>query len=205
MLGKIKRKIEEKYNININERVWDLLEMLMYCLVAFVIAYLVVTFVGQRTVVDGKSMYNTLDDGDNIIVEKLSYTFGEPERFDIIVFPHYDMMRGAEVYYIKRIIGMPGETIQIEEGVIYLIDENGDKVRLEEEYGYYLGGIKMSGGIASTPVVIPEGCYFVLGDNRNNSKDSRDASVGLVKREDIMGKAWLRFYPFSDFGFITHE
>lgn len=205
MLGKIKKRIEEKYNVNINERVWDLLEILMYCLIAFVIAYLVVTFVGQRTVVDGKSMYNTLDDGDNIIVEKLSYTFGEPERFDIIVFPHYDTMRGTEVYYIKRIIGMPGETIQISEGVIYLIDENGDKVRLQEEYGYYIDGMEMSGGIASTPVVIPEGYYFVLGDNRNNSKDSRDASVGLVKREDIMGKAWLRFYPFSDFGFITHE
>ena len=205
MLGKIKNRLEDKHNIKMNERIWDILELVMYCLVAFVIAYVIVTFVGQRTVVDGKSMYNTLDDGDNIIVEKLSYTFGDPERFDIIVFPHYDEMRGEEVYYIKRIIGMPGETIQIYDGVIYLIDDNGDKVRLEEEYGFYLDGVEMSGGIASTPIIIPEGYYFVLGDNRNNSKDSRDASVGLVKREDIMGKAWLRFYPFSDFGFISHK
>lgn len=203
MFRKIREKIDDRYNVN--DKVWDILEMVMYCLIAFLIAYLIVTYVGQRTVVDGKSMYNTLDDGDNIIVEKLSYTFGEPERFDIIVFPHYDETRGEEVYYIKRIIGMPGETIQIQDGLIYLLDENGDRTILEEKYGYYANGVEMSGGIASTPIIIPEGYYFVLGDNRNNSKDSRDASVGLVKEEDIMGKAWLRFYPFSDFGFISHK
>ena len=124
---------------------------------------------------------------------------------DVIVFPHYDQMRGTEVYYIKRIIGMPGETIQISDGVIYIIDENGDKTVLDEEYGYYLNGMEMNGGIASTPITIPDDKYFVLGDNRNNSKDSRDATVGLVDRDEIMGKAWLRFYPFSDFGFITHK
>lgn len=203
MFSKIRKKIDSKYNIN--EKVWDILELIMYALIALVVAYLIVTFVGQRTVVDGKSMYNTLDDGDNIIVEKLSYTFGEPDRFDIVVFPHYDYARGGEVYYIKRIIGMPGETIQIEDGLIYILDESGNKTVLDEEYGYYIDGRQMSGGIASTPIEIPEGYYFVLGDNRNNSKDSRDSSVGLVKQEDIVGKAWLRFYPFSDFGFISHK
>lgn len=203
MFRKIKEKINDRYELS--ERVWDVLELVVYCIIAFLVAYLIVTFVGQRTVVDGESMYNTLNDGDNIIVEKLSYTFGEPERYDIIVFPHYDSTRGEEVYYIKRIIGMPGETIQIIDGLIYLIDENGEAVLLEESYGYYKAGARMQSGIASVPVVIPEGYYFVLGDNRNNSKDSRDASVGLVKGEDIIGKAWLRFYPFDDFGFITHE
>ncbi len=203
MFSKIRKKFDSKYNIN--EKVWDILELIMYALIALVVAYLIVTFVGQRTVVDGKSMYNTLDDGDNIIVEKLSYTFGEPDRFDIVVFPHYDYTRGGEVYYIKRIIGMPGETIQIEDGLIYILDESGNKTVLDEEYGYYIDGRQMSGGIASTPIEIPEGYYFVLGDNRNNSKDSRDSSVGLVKQEDIVGKAWLRFYPFSDFGFISHK
>ncbi len=203
MFKKIRKKIESRFNIS--EKLWDILELIMYCLIALAVAYIVVTFVGQRTVVDGKSMYNTLDDGDNIIVEKLSYTFGDPERFDIIVFPHFDVTYGGEVYYIKRIIGMPGETIQIADGMIYIIDDEGNKTILEEQYGYYENGKKMDGGIASTPVVIPEGYYFVMGDNRNNSKDSRDGSVGLISRDDIMGKAWLRFYPFSDFGFISHR
>ncbi len=203
MFSKIREKIDNK--INLSDKVWDLIETVMYCLVALLFAYLIVTFVGQRTVVDGESMYNTLNDGDNIIVEKLSYTFGEPERFDIIVFPHYDEIRGEEVYYIKRIIGMPGETLQIIDGLIYLIGEDGEKSMLEEEYGYYRGGLQMMSGIAASPITIPEGYYFVLGDNRNNSKDSRDATVGLVKGDDIMGKAWLRFYPFDDFGFVTHK
>ena len=203
MFSRIRKKIDEKFNIS--DRVWDIIETIMYCLVALFVAYLIVTFVGQRTVVDGQSMYNTLDDGDNIIVEKLSYIFGDPERFDIIVFPHYDAIRNQDVYYIKRIIGMPGETIQITNGLIYLIDESGQKTRLVEEYGYYKGGLLMNGGMATTPVTIPEGYYFVLGDNRNNSRDSRDAGVGLIKGEDILGKAWLRFYPFDSFGFITHR
>ena len=203
MFSRIRKKIDEKFNIS--DRVWDIVETIMYCLAALLVAYLIVTYVGQRTVVDGQSMYNTLNDGDNIIVEKLSYTFGDPERFDIIVFPHYDVTKNQDVYYIKRIIGMPGETIQITNGLIYLIDENGQKTRLVEEYGFYKGGLQMYGGMAATPVTIPEGHYFVLGDNRNNSRDSRDAGVGFVKGEDIMGKAWLRFYPFDSFSFITHR
>ncbi len=203
MFSRLRKKIDEKFDLS--DRVWDIIETVIYCLVALGVAYFIVTFVGQRTVVDGESMYNTLNDGDNIIVEKLSYTFGEPERFDVIVFPHFDTARNQEVYYIKRIVGMPGDTLQIEDGLIYLIDENGNKQNMEEKYGFYKGGLEMQSGIAASPITIPEGYYFVLGDNRNNSRDSRDSSVGLVKGEDIMGKAWLRFYPFSDFGLITHE
>lgn len=199
------KKLKEyfTYKFNLGDKVWDILEIVMYCLIALVIAWLIVTFVGQRTVVDGDSMYNTLSDGDNIIVEKLSYTFGSPDRYDIVVFPHYDENYGGNVYYIKRIIGLPGETIQIEDGLIYLIKDNGEKEILPDEYGYYYDGKPMNGYLASEPVTIPEGCYFVMGDNRNNSKDSRQ--IGVVKEDDILGKAWLRFYPFGDFGFISHR
>ena len=190
--------------IRLSDKVWDFLELIMYLLLAFVAAYLVVRFVGQRTVVDGDSMNNTLSDGDNIIVEKLSYTFGDVERYDIIVFPFYDENKGKEVYYIKRVIGMPGETIQIENGVIYLIDsDSGEKTILPDEYGYYYDGKPMKGYLASEPIKIPEGYYFVMGDNRNRSKDSRQ--IGLIKEEDILGKAWLRFYPFGEFGLINHR
>ena len=100
---------------------------------------------------------------------------------------------------------MPGDTIQIEDGVIYLINENGDRETMPDNYGYYYDGNIMKSGIAANPIEIPEGYYFVLGDNRNNSKDSRSSEVGLVSEDAILGKAWLRFYPLEDFGLINHR
>lgn len=204
-MDSFERQFKKQYKPkdNRNGKLWGILEIIMYCLIAMAVAYLIVTFVGQRTVVDGDSMYNTLSDGDNIIVEKLSYLFGDVERFDIVVFPHIDNNTGEEVYYIKRVIGMPGETIQIADGVVYLIDDAGNKEILKDSYGYYYDGKPMQGHQAAQPVEIPEGYYFVLGDNRNNSYDSRQ--IGLVKEEDIIGKAWLRFWPIQDFWFIDHR
>lgn len=189
--------------LNINESIWRMLEFIAYCLLAMLIAYLIITFVGQRTVVDGDSMYPTLKDKDNIIVEKLSYRFGKIERYDVIVFNYFDPLKNEESYYIKRIIGLPGDTIYIKDGLVYLVDENGQDVLLNEDYGYYSSGKNMQAYLASVPITIPEGEYFVLGDNRNNSYDSRQ--IGLIKEEDILGKAWLRFFPFGSFGFIDHQ
>lgn len=156
------------------------------CLFAAVlISFFIVHYVAQRTTVDGMSMYNTLNDGDNLIIEKLSYRFGDVERFDIVVFPYYDGAVGMDVYYIKRIIGLPGETIQITDGKIYI---NGDV--LEEDYGYYIDDIPMKGYDAEEEIYIGENEYFVLGDNRNNSTDSRYNVVGLIKREQIRGKVY---------------
>lgn len=164
-------------------------------LVALLISLFIVTYVGQRTVVDGESMESTLYHGDNLIVDKISYRFGEPERFDIIVFPaHYD----DSTYLVKRIIGLPGETVYIDdEGNIYIDDE-----LLEEDYGKEE---ILSGGIASKPVTLGADEYFVMGDNRNASLDSRDYMVGNIKREDIIGRAWMQIYPFDKIGFIKHE
>ena len=189
--------------LNISERVWHILEFVAYCLLALLIAYLIITFVGQRTVVDGDSMYPTLKDKYNIIFEKLSYRFGDVERYDVIVFNYHDPFRNEDVYYIKRVIGMPGDTIYIKEGLVYLIDENGEDKPLNEDYGYYSDAKVMEAYLASTPVTIPEGKYFVLGDNRNHSYDSRQ--IGLIDEKDILGKAWLRFYPIKSFGFIDHQ
>ena len=154
-------------------------------------------FVGQRTEVEGASMENTLHNGDNLIVDKLSYRFHDPERFDIIVFP---FQYQANTYYIKRIIGLPGETVQImEDGSIYI---NGEK--LEESYGREVIQPETIGR-AAEPIVLGEDEYFVMGDNRNNSSDSRTDIVGNIKREDIIGKAWLRIWPLSDFGVLKHQ
>ena len=142
-------------------------------------------------------MENTLHNGDNLIVDKLSYRFHDPERFDIIVFP---FQYQANTYYIKRIIGLPGETVQImDDGSIYI---NGEK--LEESYGREVIQPETIGR-AAEPIVLGEEEYFVMGDNRNNSSDSRTDIVGNIKREDIIGKAWLRIWPLSDFGVLKHQ
>lgn len=167
----------------------------VYILIVFVLTFLVINYVGQRTQVSGSSMESTLSDKDNLIVDKISYRFHDPERFDIIVFPY---LHKEDTYYIKRIIGLPGETVQIDEsGNIYI---NGSV--LEESYGRE---VIENPGTAAEMIQLGEDEYFVLGDNRNASSDSRDPSVGLILRENIIGRAWLRIYPFDKFGFIKHQ
>lgn len=194
-------KLREK--LHISEGVWRILEIVAYSMVAMLIAYLIITFVGQRTVVDGDSMYPGLEDKDNIIVDKLSYRFGDIKRYDVIVFNYHDPIKNVDSYYIKRVIGLPGETIVIKDGLVYLIDDEGNEIYLNEDYGYYVNAQVMEAYLASVPIKIPEDQYFVLGDNRNRSYDSRQ--IGLIKKEDILGKAWVRFYPLSSFKFIDHQ
>ena len=175
----------------------ELLNTAIYLLCVLGAVWLVITFVGQRREVEGASMENTLHKGDNLIVDKLSYRFHDPERFDIIVFPFQFQ---DNTYYIKRIIGLPGETVQImDDGSIYI---NGEK--LEENYGMEV--IKPETiGRAAEPIELGDDEYFVMGDNRNNSSDSRTDMVGNIKRENIIGKAWLRIWPVSDFGVLQHQ
>lgn len=174
----------------------EIMSWIFYILFVVVLTYLIIHFVGQRTMVDGRSMENTLHDGDNLIVEKLSYRFRDPKRFDIIVFPPHC---SPKEYYIKRIIGLPGETVQIDEdGNIYI-----DGEILEENYGKE---VIQSAGDAAVPITLGDDEYFVLGDNRNNSKDSRyQDEVGNIKRSEITGRAWVRIWPLSDFGILEHQ
>ena len=157
---------------------------LLYLLVIVLLTWVIVTFVGQRTKVDGHSMEPTLSDGDNLIVDKLSYRFRDPERYDIIVFPY---QHAENTYYIKRIIGLPGETVQVIDGYMYI---NGKK--LDEHYG---AEVMEDPGIAAEPIKLGDDEYFVLGDNRNHSSDSRVASVGVLTRDMLIGRAWVRIYP----------
>lgn len=180
-----------------NKVMKETISTLLYLLGVLCLTWLVITFVGQRTEVDGASMEPTLNNGDNLIVDKISYRFTDPQRFDIIVFPYqYE----KDTYYIKRIIGLPGETVQIDQaGNIYI---NGEI--LEENYGKEI--IKADhAGIAAEPVVLGKDEYFVMGDNRNNSTDSRTELVGNIKRENIVGRAWVRIWPFSDIGVLRHQ
>ncbi len=185
-----KEKPESKY-LSMKQ---EILGWLLYVGIVICVTYLVITFVGQRTEVSGESMAPTLHSGDNLIVDKLSYRFTDPERYDIIIFP-YQYEEGK--YYIKRIIGMPGETVLIENGEVYI---NGEL--LGETYG---AEVMESAGIASEEIVLGDNEYFVLGDNRNNSSDSRDPSVGVLDGDDIIGKAIVRIWPLSEIGVIKHE
>jgi signal peptidase I len=139
-------------------------------------------------------MEPTLSENDNLIVDKISYRFTDPSRFDIIVFPFYEE---DSIYYIKRIIGLPGESVQIIDGAIYI---NG--VFLNENFG---AEAIVNPGMAASPIHLGSDEYFVLGDNRNHSADSRDPSVGVRHRDDFTGRAWLRIWPFADFGILQHD
>ncbi len=170
----------------------DLLSLIVYIGIVVLVCYLIVTFVGCRSKVDGNSMNPTLDNGDNLWVDKFSYEVSEPKRFDVIIF-NYD----ENTTFVKRIIGLPGETVRIDQhGTIFI----NEKI-LEESYGNETI-LPTNIGRASQSILLGEDEYFVLGDNRNNSQDSRMSSVGNVEREDIVGKAVLRIYPLSKFGVV---
>jgi len=173
----------------------EILSTSLYILFVLCAVYLVIHFVGQRTQVQGSSMEPKLSSEDNLIVDKISYRFHDPERFDIVVFPfRYE----DNVFYIKRVIGLPGETVRIDEEGNILI--NGEI--LEEDYGKE---VIVNPGRAYEEVTLAENEYFLMGDNRNNSTDSRDPSVGNVTRGEIIGRAWLRIWPLNKFGFIKHR
>ena len=157
------------------------------------LSWFLITFVAQRTDVNGTSMVPTLEDGDQLIADKLSYHFRDPERFDIVIFPY---QYAANTYFIRRVIGLPGERVRIDEqGNIFINDE-----LLKESYGYE----RMEyAGLAAEEIQLGDDEYFVLGDNRNVSEDSRYPDVGNIKRSNFIGRAWLRIYPFSEFGLLT--
>ncbi len=160
-------------------------ELLETIVPALIIAMGIHFFLAEATLVEGYSMEPTLFGHQRVIIEKVSYKLHAPERGDIIVIkvPQYNEL------YIKRIIGLPGETLEIREGVVYI---NGQA--LQEPYvngtprGYY------------PSLTIPEGYVFVMGDNRNNSIDSR--SFGPIPLENIVGHAWMRYWPPNEFGLM---
>lgn len=165
----------------------SLLRELVETVLLAVILFLVVNVTTGRFRVRGYSMEPTLYDGQYLIVSKVTYWIHPPERGDIIVFRPPN---GASDDYVKRIIGLPGETVEIRGGTVWV-----DGVALVEPY------IAAAGG-DSGPRTLGEGQYFVLGDNRNNSSDSR--SWGVLPRGDIVGKVWLCYWPVDKWGIVAH-
>ena len=182
---------------NMSDRERELREVLgwiVYILIVICATYLIVTYVGQRTKVSGDSMLDTLHDGDNLIVDKISYVVRDPKRYEVVVFKY---RHAEDTYYIKRIIGLPGETVQIKDGSVYI---NGEL--LDEDYGREP---MIDPGLAEDPIVLGEDEYFVLGDNRNHSSDSRESAVGVLDKDEFIGRAWVRIWPFDSIGVILHD
>jgi len=170
---------------------WDNFQILV---IALVLALLIRTFVAEPRYIPSDSMYPTLEIGDRLVVEKLSYRLHPPEFGDIVVFdpPPQLQQQGyaRDQAFIKRIIGKPGQSVSVQNGSVYL-----DGVALQEPYiadppDYFL-----------PPVRIPAGSVFVMGDNRNNSNDSH--IWGFLPQSNIIGRAWLRFYPVHRMGWVT--
>lgn len=174
-----------------------IIECSVYIIMILLCVFWVPEHVIQRTVVNGSSMQDTLHTGESLLVEKVSYHFSDPERYDIIVF--YPLGREKakeekeEEYYVKRVYGLPGETIQIKGNEIYVNNEV-----IADEYAK--NGVMDTAGIAEEPLTLGEDEYFVLGDNRQVSKDSREPEVGPVKKENIAGHVILRIWPLNTFG-----
>ena len=188
---------ERLQNLSSSEKkMRELFGWVAYIVVLVCIVHLTVTYVGQRTVVAGDSMLNTLHNKDNLIIDKVSYRFRDPERYEIIVFPY---RHAEETFYIKRIIGLPGETVQIKDGYVYINEQ-----KLEETFGREVIRADRYGQ-AAEPITLGQDEYFVLGDNRNESADSRETSVGILKREDLIGRAWVRIWPLDSFGSLNNK
>ncbi len=151
---------------------------------AFVFAFIITTFIIVNAKVPSGSMKNTINEGDRLIANRLSYIFSDPERFDIVVFKYPD---DESIYYIKRIIGLPGETVEIKDGKVYI---DGSEEPLDDSF-------ILEPMIPEEDAVfeVPEGCYFMLGDNRNNSADSRRWNNKYVEKSKILGKAVFKYYP----------
>ena len=170
----------------------DVKEFIQSLIIAGVLAFFIITFVAQSFVVDGQSMAPTLENGERLFVNKFIYRFREPERNDIIVFRPKGQ---GNIRYIKRFIALPGETIFIKDGVTYIDGEPLQENFIKEE---------MLRNFAAQTV--PADSLFVMGDNRNNSSDSRILSyVGFVDYASIAGKAFWVYWPLNHMRLIEHK
>lgn len=162
-------------------------------LISVIAAVLIIVFVAQSFLVEGSSMEPSFHDGQRLLVEKVSYRFGEPKRGQVVIFKYPSDRRRK---FIKRIVGIPGDEIVIKDGFLYV-----NAVRMEESY---INGPTYGTYSAPTfgPVLVPQGHYFVLGDNRRNSDDSRYRDVGFVPEGDLVGRAMFVYWPVTQIGTV---
>lgn len=186
-----KKKISSVFT-SISNFILSLLQTVTVSAVLSVVLYI---FIMTPHEVIGNSMYDTYKNGEYLMANKIVYRIKQPERGDVVIFKYSETQD-----FIKRIIGLPGDTVMLKDGQIYI---NG---QLLDESNYLDGSIFTSGGNflkEGESFLIPEGEYFVCGDNRPHSSDSR--TFGPIDRKNIKGKAWIVYFPFSAFRLVTHE
>jgi len=166
-------------------------EILTFVVLAVVIVVPIRLFVAQPFVVEGESMHPTFESGDYLIVDQLTYHLQDPKRGDVIVFRYPN---DPKVFYIKRVIGLPGETVHIDKGRTSVTKADGTTVQLDESY------VVAEDATYTLDRTLGEGQYFVMGDNRPKSSDSR--TWGALPEEDIMGRAYLRLFPAGELGLL---
>ncbi|WP_297132187.1 signal peptidase I [Terrisporobacter sp.] len=169
----------------------EIFEWIKVFALAIVFAFLITQFI-KPTLVRGDSMYSTLEEGDYLIINRMAYKFGDPQRGDIIVFES-DLQQddGTSKDLVKRVIGVGGDTVKIENSKVYVNGTELDEPYIDEQ---------ITEGNVDT--VVPEGTVFVLGDNRDISLDSRYEQVGFINESDILGKVFVRLYPFNKIGLL---
>lgn len=171
-------------------------EVLEFCfpiVLALIIAIVLKTFVFANAVVPTGSMLNTIQKGDHIMASRISYQINDPERYDIMIFKAPDEVAKGddETYYVKRVIGLPGETVSIVNGVVYVTDTDGNTQQLRDDF---VTNCVPAGNFG--PYEVPKDSYFVLGDNRNSSIDSRYwTTTNYVHKDLIIGKVMFKYYP----------
>lgn len=160
----------------------DIFEMMILTSVVIFMAFAITYFVGMRTSIIGDSMEPALYNGQEILINRFIYKLSSPKRGDVVVF--WPNGNQKTHYYVKRVVALPGETIQIKDGRVYI---DGRMLKEDESYSKI-----MDAGIAENEIILGVDEYFVLGDNRNSSEDSRSGNIGPVKRNNIIGQAWFR-------------
>lgn len=180
---------KKKVNIGV---VKEVLAWVVEILITLMLAFTFVYFIGLRTSAVGQSMSPTINGGDAIFVNRFIYKVSNPNPGDIIVFLPNGNRKSH--YYVKRVVAVPGDTVLIQDGILYV---NGEQYTEQTE----VAAMEES-GMAEEELTLREGEFFVLGDNRNNSEDSRYANIGNIKKEYIIGKAWFRMASWGDFGFL---
>ena len=210
---------DRKYKYTENKKsagriVWEYVRLF---LIALVIALLLQNFIIVNATIPSESMENTIMTGDRIIGNRLAYKFGEPKRYDIIIFKYPDDERQL---FIKRLIGLPGETVVIKEGKVYVISPDtvtddiddgdllndpymlGDCILLDDSF---CPETPLGGGSYDGVFRVPDDGYFMLGDNRNHSKDSRFWNNKYVTKSQILGKAAFRYWPLNQMKSLSYK
>lgn len=170
----------------------EVFEWIKTIVISVVIAIVITTFV-RPTLVKGHSMYPTLQPNNYLIINRIPYMLHKPERGDIVVFKsHLKTLNGKEKDLIKRVIAVEGDRLVIEDGATYVNEKKLDE--------YYVNGSYTSGNVE---IIVPKDQVFVMGDNRENSMDSRDPKVGTIDIDTIRGKVLVRLFPFSQIGKVN--